>query len=86
MSPNNFVRGCSSDIVTYLTFDVNLRTLKLWVAPYSNQQGFFHDTVLGFRDKGWTFKVITDWLNDNGSKSGRGSAWKYWRICRFHLP
>ena len=73
---NGSVRGYSSDIVTYLTFDVNLRTSDLWVAPYSSHQQFLYDTVSDFRDKGWTFEKIADWLNDNGYKSARGKVFR----------
>ena len=66
------VRGYSDDIIIYLTFEVNLRTSNLWVAPYSSQQQFLYDTVSDFRDKGWTFEKIARWLNDNGYKSARG--------------
>ena len=74
LSQNDFVRGYSSDIVTYLTFELNLRTSNLWVAPYSNHQQFFYDTVSEFREKGWTFKKIGNWLNDNGYTSARGKT------------
>ena len=70
------VRGYSSDIVTYLTFDVNLRTSNLWVAPYSSHQQFLYDTVSDFRDRGRTFEKIADWLNDNGYKSARGKIFR----------
>ena len=70
------VRGYSNDIVTYLTFDVNLRTSNLWVAPCSSHQQFLYDTVSDFRDKGRTFEKIADWLNDNGHKSARGKIFR----------
>ena len=73
-SQNDFVRGYSSDIITYLTFEVNLRTSNLWFAPYSNHQQFLYDTVSDFRDKGWTFEKVARWLNDNGYKSARGKT------------
>ena len=75
-SQNVSVRGYSSDIVTYLTFEVNLRTVNLWVAPYSSHQQFLYDTVSDFRDKGWTFKQIADWLNQNGYTSARGKIFR----------
>ena len=75
-SQNVVVRGYSSDIVTYLTFDVNLRTSNLWVTPYSSHQQFLCDSVSDFRDKGWTFQKIADWLNDNGYKSARGKVFR----------
>ena len=70
------VRGYSSDIVTYLTFDANPRTSNLWFAPYSNHQQVLYDTVSDFRDKGWTFEKIADWLNNNGYKSARGKVFR----------
>jgi hypothetical protein len=41
--------GYSSDVITYLTFDVNMRTSNLWVALYSNYQQFLYDPVSDFR-------------------------------------
>ena len=76
LSQDVSVRGYSSDIVTYLTFDVNLRASNLWVAPYSSHQQFLYDTVSDFRDKGRTFEKIADWLNDNGYKSARGKIFR----------
>ena len=76
LSQDVSVRGYSSDIVTYLTFDVNLRTSNLWVAPYSSHQQFLYDTVSDFRDKSWTFEKIADWLNDNGYKSEKGKIFR----------
>ena len=73
-SQNTGVRGYSSDIITYFTFDVDLRTSNLWVAPYSNHQQFLYDTVSDLRDKGWTLEKIARWLNDNGYKSARGKT------------
>ena len=75
-SQNVSVRGYSSDIVTYLTFEVNLRTSNLWVAPYSSHQQFLYNTVSDFRDKGWTFQKIADWLNNNEYKSARGKIFR----------
>jgi len=69
---NGFVRGYSSDIVTYLTFGVNIRTSILSVAPYSNYQQFLYDTISEFRNKDWTFKQIAGWLNNKGYTSARG--------------
>jgi len=71
-SQNGFVRGYSNNIITYLTFDVNIRTSNLWVTAYSNHQQFLYDTISEFRDKDWTFKQIAGWLNDNGYTSARG--------------
>ena len=75
-SQNDFVRGHSSDIVTYLTFDVNLRTSDPWVAPYFSHQQFLYDTVSDFREKGWTFQKIADWLNKEGYLTVRGRTFR----------
>ncbi len=71
-SQNGSVRGYSSDILTYLTFDVNIRTSNLWVAPYSNHQQFLYNTISKFREKNWTFKQIAGWLSNKGYTSARG--------------
>ena len=71
-SQNGFVRGYAIDIITYLTFAVNIRTSTLWVTTYSNHQQFLYDTISEFRDKNWTFKQIAGWLNNKGYTSARG--------------
>ena len=57
---------------TYLTFVLSVRTTHLWVAPYSQYQQFLYDTICGFREKGWNYRQIADWLNQNDYKTPRG--------------
>lgn len=57
---------------TYLTFVLSVRVTHLWVAPYSQYQQFLYDTITGFREKGWNYTQIADWLNQNDYKTPRG--------------
>ena len=57
----------------YLCFTATLRSLKLSLPSiYSDYQQFLHDTIVEFRKKGWTFKRIVEWLNENGYKTVTG--------------
>ena len=75
-SLNGSVRGYSPNILTYLTFEVNLRSTNLWVAPYSQYQTELHDTISDLRDKGLTFNQIAAWLNDNQYCTTRGKRFR----------
>ena len=56
----------------FFTFTVEVRFTNLWVAPYSKYQQFLYDTICGFREKGWNYPQIADWLNQNDYKTPRG--------------
>ena len=56
----------------FFTFTVEVRFTNLWVAPYSKYQQFLYDTICGFRQKGWNYQQIADWLNQNDYKTPRG--------------
>jgi len=56
---------------TYLTFVLSVRVTHLWVAPYSEYQQFLYDTITSFREKGWNYTQIADWLNSNDYKTPR---------------
>ena len=53
----------------FLTFVLSLRASHLWTAPYSTYQQFLFDTITGFREKGWNYQQIADWLNSNDYKT-----------------
>ena len=48
-----------SEVDYYPCFTATLRTSKLTLPPiYSDYQQFLHDTIVEFREKGWTFNQI----------------------------
>ena len=75
-SQNGFDRGYFPNILTYLTFDVNLRSPNLWIPPYSKYQTELHHTIHQLRDKGQTFDQIADWLNENDYPTVRGKTFR----------
>ena len=56
----------------FLTFRLSVRATHLWVAPYSQYQQFLYDTISDYRQKGWSYCQIVDWLNQNDYKTPRG--------------
>jgi len=56
----------------YFTFTVEVRFSNLWVAPYSSYQQFLFVTINDLREKGWNYRQIADWLNQNDYKTPRG--------------
>ena len=56
----------------FLTFVLSVRVSHLWVAPYSQYQQFLYDTISDFRQKGWNYTQIADWLNQNDYTTPRG--------------
>ena len=61
---------------TYLIFNLTVRASHLWVAPYNEYQQFLYDTITDFRNKGWTFQQIADWLNENNYTTPRGKKFR----------
>ena len=60
----------------YLIFHLTVRASHLWVAPYNEYQHFLYETITDFRDKGWNFQQIADWLNENGYTTVRGKKFR----------
>ena len=58
---------------TYLTFVLSVRATHLWVAPYSQYQQFLFVTINDFRKRGWNYRQIADWLNQNDYRTPRGA-------------
>jgi hypothetical protein len=46
------------------------------VAPYNEYQQFLYETITDFREKGWNFQQIADWLNENGYTTVRGKKFR----------
>ena len=60
----------------YFSFTVEVRFSNLWVAPYSSYQQFLYDTISDFRQKGWNYTQIANWLNENNYKTPRGKKFQ----------
>ena len=60
----------------YLTFHLKVRASHLWVAPYNEYQHFLFETITDFREKGWNFQQIADWLNENDYTTARGKRFR----------
>ena len=60
----------------YLIFHLKVRASHLWVAPYNEYQHFLFETITNFREKGWNFQQIADWLNENDYTTARGKRFR----------
>lgn len=60
----------------YATFDLIIRTNKLWIAPYSQYQHTLYELILKMRYKGHTFAGIAAYLNEQGYQTTRGKTFK----------
>ena len=65
-----------SNTETYLIFHLKVRASHLWVAPYNEYQHFLFETITDFREKGWNFQQIADWLNENDYLTARGKRFR----------
>ena len=72
----NLIGGKSSTVDTYLIFTLKLRATHLLRSSYSDYQQFLYNTITDYLDKGWNYKQIADWLNDNGYKTPRGNKFR----------
>ena len=61
----------NTDTEVFLTFRLSVRASHLWVAPYSEYQQFLYNTISDFREKGWNYVEIANWLNENDYKTPR---------------
>jgi DNA modification methylase len=60
----------------YLIFHLKVRVSHLWVAPYNEYQHFLFETITDFREKGWNFQQIADWLNENDYSTATGKRFR----------
>ena len=78
ITPHICHRGVASngwvpEVEYYLCFTAILISSKISLPPiYSDYQQFLHDTIMEFREKGWTFNRIANWLNENRYRTSRG--------------
>ena len=62
-----------SDAMRYfLTLSIEINIADLWVSYYSEHQQYLYDTILKFRDQGWSYIKISQWFNDNNILTPRG--------------
>ena len=66
----------SQNTEVFLTFRLSVRASHLWTAPYSEYQQFLYDTISDFRQKGWNYTQIANWLNENNYKTPRGKKFQ----------
>ena len=65
-----------SNLVVHLFFHLKVRASHLMLAPYNEYQQFLYETITDFREKGWNFQQIADWLNENGYTTVRGKKFR----------
>jgi hypothetical protein len=56
----------------FLTLSIEINIADLWVSYYSEHQQYLYDTIIKFRDQGWSFIKISQWFNDNNILTPRG--------------
>jgi hypothetical protein len=56
----------------FFTFTVEVRFTNLWVAPYNPYQQLLYGLICDFREKGWNYQQIADWMNSNDYRTPRG--------------
>jgi hypothetical protein len=56
----------------FFTFTVERRYTNLSVPPYTPYQTLLHGLICDFREKGWDYQQIADWLNTNDFTTPRG--------------
>jgi len=66
------IHQSNTDTEVFLTFRLSVRAGHLWMSKYSDYQQFLYNTISDFRDKGWNYKKIADWLNQNDYRTPRG--------------
>ena len=65
------IHQSNTDTEVFLTFRLSVRAGHLWMSKYSDYQQFLYNTISDFRDKGWNYKKIADWLNENNYRTPR---------------
>jgi len=60
----------------FLTLSVDYYSATLWTPPYSSHQQFLYDTIDKMHREGNSYIKISQWMNDNGHLTPRGSVFK----------
>ena len=56
----------------FLTLCIEINIADLWISHYSEHQQYLYDTIVKFRDQGWSYIKISQWFNDNNILTPRG--------------
>jgi hypothetical protein len=70
--PSSVLSKDSDAMRYFLTLSIEINIADLWVPHYSEHQQYLYDTILKFRDQGWSYIKISQWFNDNNILTPRG--------------
>ena len=70
--PSSVLAKDSDALRYYLTLSIEINIADLWVSHYSEHQQYLYDTILKYRDQGWSYIKISQWFNDNHILTPRG--------------
>ena len=70
--PSSVLAKDSDAMRYFLTLSIEINIADLWVSHYSEHQQYLYDTIVKFRDQGWSFIKISQWFNDNNILTPRG--------------
>jgi hypothetical protein len=70
--PSSVLSKDSDAMRYFLTLSIEINIADLWVSHYSEHQQYLYDTILKFRDQGWSYIKISQWFNDNNILTPRG--------------
>lgn len=63
-------------LTPYITFNLVLKSTKLWVSPYSEYQEELYRAIKGLRSKGLSYNKIAYYLNENDYKTPRKKTFR----------
>jgi DNA-binding transcriptional MerR regulator len=63
-------------LTPYTTFNLVLRSTKLWVSPYSEYQEDLWKVIIGLRNQGLSYNKIAHYLNENEYKTPRNKTFR----------
>ena len=63
-------------LTPYITFNLVLKSTKLWVSPYSDYQEELYRVIKGLRDQGLSYNKIAAYLNENDYKTVRNRKFR----------
>jgi hypothetical protein len=70
--PSSVLAKDSDAMRYFLTLSIEINIADLWVSHYSEHQQYLYDTIVKFRDQGWSYIKISQWFNDNNILTPRG--------------
>lgn len=63
-------------LTPYITFNLVLKSTKLWVSPYSEYQEELYKVIKSLRDQGLSYNKIAGYLNENDYKTARNRTFR----------